>query len=67
MAAGRAMIDMKVLEVDTVATRWNRLVPAKLNVFAWHLRLNWLPTKVNLDKRGIDLDTVLCSICDNDV
>ena len=60
-------INMKVLEVDVVATRWNRMVPSKVNVFGWRLRLNRLPTKVNLDRRGLDLGSLLCPVCGDDV
>ena len=66
-ASGRDLIDVKVLEVDTIATRWSKLVPTKVNVFAWCLGLNRIPTKVNLDNRGLDLGSVLCSICESDM
>ncbi|GKE18422.1 RNA-directed DNA polymerase, eukaryota, reverse transcriptase zinc-binding domain protein, partial [Tanacetum coccineum] len=26
-----------------------------------------VPTRVNLDKRGIDLDSVRCPLCDDDI
>ncbi|KAL4583690.1 hypothetical protein LXL04_008273 [Taraxacum kok-saghyz] len=67
VASGRAMIELKVLAMESVATRCSRLVPAKVNVFAWRLSLNRLPTMVNLDNRGIDVGSVLCHLCDCDV
>ena len=67
VASARMKIDMKVLEVEVVATRWNRVIPSRLNVFGWRLRLNRLPTKVNLDRRGIELGPVLCPMCGDDV
>nr|GEX75577.1 RNA-directed DNA polymerase, eukaryota, reverse transcriptase zinc-binding domain protein [Tanacetum cinerariifolium] len=64
---GSWFIDDVILDVDYVATRWNRLVPAKLNVFFWKLYLNRIPTRVNLDRRGIDIGSILCPVCDRDV
>ena len=32
--SARTMIDASILDVDDIATRWNRWVPAKVNVFA---------------------------------
>nr|GEZ89587.1 RNA-directed DNA polymerase, eukaryota [Tanacetum cinerariifolium] len=59
----RCLIDAKTLVVDFNATRWNRCIPIKVNVFLWRLVLNKLPTRVNLDTKGIDVDSVLCLIC----
>ncbi|GKB68686.1 RNA-directed DNA polymerase, eukaryota, reverse transcriptase zinc-binding domain protein [Tanacetum coccineum] len=49
------------------ATRWNRAIPIKANVFLWRLALNKLPSRVNLEKKGIDVDSLLCPICNDDV
>ncbi|GJW85353.1 RNA-directed DNA polymerase, eukaryota [Tanacetum coccineum] len=38
--------------------RWNRLVPARVNVFFWRLNVNRIPTRVNLDMRSIDIGSV---------
>ena len=43
-------------------TRWNKLLPIKINIFSWRLSLNRLPTRSNLDYRGVDLDSVLCPL-----
>nr|GEY10811.1 RNA-directed DNA polymerase, eukaryota, reverse transcriptase zinc-binding domain protein [Tanacetum cinerariifolium] len=40
---------------------------SSVNVFLWRLVLNKLPTRVNLDRKGIDVDSVLCPICCVDV
>ncbi|GJY95555.1 RNA-directed DNA polymerase, eukaryota, reverse transcriptase zinc-binding domain protein [Tanacetum coccineum] len=59
------------LEVHKVAgpnaTCWNRSIPIKVNVFLWRVMLNKLPTRVNLDRRGIDVDSLICPICHEDV
>ncbi|GJW93134.1 RNA-directed DNA polymerase, eukaryota, reverse transcriptase zinc-binding domain protein [Tanacetum coccineum] len=62
-----ALVDANTLVVDTTATRWNRNIPIKVNVFLWRLALNKLSSKVNLDRIGIDVDSTLCSICGEDV
>ncbi|GJU53304.1 RNA-directed DNA polymerase, eukaryota [Tanacetum coccineum] len=49
----RNMLDDFFLPKDEVATRWLPHLPIKLNVFAWRLYLDRLPTKSNLIQRGI--------------
>ncbi|XP_071687137.1 uncharacterized protein [Rutidosis leptorrhynchoides] len=39
----------------------------KVEVFVWRVLKKWLPVLVELDKWGIDLHSVRCSICDNDI
>nr|GEX26521.1 RNA-directed DNA polymerase, eukaryota [Tanacetum cinerariifolium] len=53
--------------VDSNATRWIRCIPIKINVFLWRLSLNKLPSRVNLDLKGIDVDSLLCHIYKEDV
>ena len=65
--SARLLIDGKILDVAALATRWNRMLPAKINVFAWRLMLNRIPTKVNLDRRGIDCGSIRCQVCDEDL
>nr|GFC56248.1 RNA-directed DNA polymerase, eukaryota [Tanacetum cinerariifolium] len=36
-------------------------------VFLWRLNLNELPSRVNLDRKGIDVGAILCPICHGDV
>ncbi|GJR97832.1 RNA-directed DNA polymerase, eukaryota [Tanacetum coccineum] len=67
VASTRSLIDANSLVVDSNTTRWNRSVPIKINVFLWRLALNKLPTRVNLDRKGIDIDSTLCPICGEDV
>nr|GEX17579.1 reverse transcriptase domain, reverse transcriptase zinc-binding domain protein [Tanacetum cinerariifolium] len=44
---------------------WWKLVPKKVNIFIWRALRGRLSVCVELDKRGVDLDTVLCPSCDN--
>lgn len=48
-------------------TIWNKLVPKKVNIFVWRALKGRLPVRVELDRRGIDLDSVLCACCNDSV
>nr|GEV13440.1 hypothetical protein [Tanacetum cinerariifolium] len=39
----------------------------KINVHTWRLYLDRLPTRCNLDSRGIDLHSSRCPVCDGDI
>ncbi|GJV38519.1 RNA-directed DNA polymerase, eukaryota, reverse transcriptase zinc-binding domain protein [Tanacetum coccineum] len=67
VASCRTLIDSNILDVAPKATRLNRLIPNKVNVFIWRLMLNKLPTRVNLDRRDIDVGSILCPICLEDI
>ncbi|XP_071738133.1 uncharacterized protein [Rutidosis leptorrhynchoides] len=41
----------------------NTFLPHKVGIFVWRLKLGRLPVRVELDKRGIELDSVLCPNC----
>ncbi|GKB40300.1 RNA-directed DNA polymerase, eukaryota, partial [Tanacetum coccineum] len=45
-----------------IATRWIKYVSIKLNVFAWKVHLNRLPTRVNLQHRGVLVSDPSCPI-----
>ncbi|GKD26040.1 RNA-directed DNA polymerase, eukaryota, reverse transcriptase zinc-binding domain protein, partial [Tanacetum coccineum] len=62
------LVEEKILHLENGGheTLWNRLVPKKVNIFAWMALKGRLPVRVELDKRGIDLDSVLCPCC-NDI
>ncbi|XP_071715102.1 uncharacterized protein [Rutidosis leptorrhynchoides] len=49
------------------ATLKNNLVPSKVEIFIWRVLKRRIPVRTELDKRGIDLDTVRCPLCDDDV
>ncbi|XP_071704484.1 uncharacterized protein [Rutidosis leptorrhynchoides] len=45
----------------------NRLTPIKVAIFIWRALKRRIPVRIELDKRGIDLDSVRCPLCDDDV
>nr|GEY93838.1 RNA-directed DNA polymerase, eukaryota [Tanacetum cinerariifolium] len=59
----RNLLDDCYLPKADTATRWVRYVPIKLNVFAWKLLLDRLPTRSNLLLRGVFVPDLSCSIC----
>nr|GEX45471.1 RNA-directed DNA polymerase, eukaryota [Tanacetum cinerariifolium] len=59
----RNCIDDLILPSSNVATRWSKSIPIKVNVFTWRARRDRLPTKTNLCRRGVLLDSSLCPIC----
>ncbi|XP_071694845.1 uncharacterized protein [Rutidosis leptorrhynchoides] len=52
---------------NTTPSIRNNLVPLKVEIFIWRTRLNRLPTRVELNKRGLDLGSVRCPVCDDDL
>ncbi|GJW44754.1 RNA-directed DNA polymerase, eukaryota, reverse transcriptase zinc-binding domain protein [Tanacetum coccineum] len=67
VASVRKMLDDKMLPDVTTKTRWIKLVPIKVNVHAWKVKIDSLPTRFNISRRGMDIESITCSICDNEV
>ncbi|GKG02796.1 RNA-directed DNA polymerase, eukaryota, reverse transcriptase zinc-binding domain protein, partial [Tanacetum coccineum] len=63
VSSARSYIDEHNLLGSFTSTRWLRCIPIKVNVFIWNLRLDKLPTLANLDKKGIDVSSLLCPVC----
>ncbi|XP_071713461.1 uncharacterized protein [Rutidosis leptorrhynchoides] len=61
-------IDDKLILRESIpsATLKNNLVPLKIGIFVWRILRKRIAVKVELDRRGNDLDTLLCPLC-NDV
>nr|GEX32437.1 RNA-directed DNA polymerase, eukaryota, reverse transcriptase zinc-binding domain protein [Tanacetum cinerariifolium] len=49
----RILIDNSILPKELVATRWVKVMPIKINVFAWRVCLDKLPTRLNLSLKGL--------------
>ncbi|GKC30997.1 RNA-directed DNA polymerase, eukaryota [Tanacetum coccineum] len=61
--SSRNLIDDKFLPKADVPTRWINVLPIKVNVFAWKVFLDKLPTRSNLSLRGVDIPSINCPIC----
>nr|GEY77281.1 RNA-directed DNA polymerase, eukaryota [Tanacetum cinerariifolium] len=64
VASVRTVIDEKRLSNVNTMTSWIKCVPNKVNVLAWKIKIDTLPTRLNISRRGIDIDSILCPICD---
>ncbi|XP_071718232.1 uncharacterized protein [Rutidosis leptorrhynchoides] len=54
--------------VSNQGTLRNNLVPKKVELFVWRtLKKKSLPVRLELDKRGVDLNSVSCPLCDDDL
>ncbi|XP_071728090.1 uncharacterized protein [Rutidosis leptorrhynchoides] len=66
-----SVIDEKILNYGSVANNdeflKNNLVPQKVAIFIWRAIRRRIPVRIELDKRGMDLDSVRCPLCDDDV
>nr|GEW74686.1 RNA-directed DNA polymerase, eukaryota [Tanacetum cinerariifolium] len=67
IASARRYIDNNRLPDISSKTRWIKEVPIKVNVHAWKVRINGLPTRWNISRRGIDIPSILCRLCETGV
>lgn len=63
------LVDIACLNgaVPNDETIWNSIVPGKVNIFVWRTLKGRLPVREELDKRGIDLHSLLCPRCNDDI
>ncbi|GJW86733.1 RNA-directed DNA polymerase, eukaryota, partial [Tanacetum coccineum] len=59
----RNFIDDLFLPSSDVETRWVKFIPIKVKVFSWRARRDRLPTRVNLSRRGVFVDSQMCPLC----
>ncbi|PWA41584.1 reverse transcriptase zinc-binding domain-containing protein [Artemisia annua] len=58
----RCAIDSSTLVSTIDKVKWNKTLPIKINIHSWRLRKDRLPTRSNLDARGIDIDSLRCPL-----
>ena len=61
----RKLLDDVFLPKDEVPTRWVKVIPIKINIFAWKVSLDRLPTRENLAQRGVSVPSLSCPNCNN--
>nr|GEZ21480.1 RNA-directed DNA polymerase, eukaryota [Tanacetum cinerariifolium] len=59
----RRMLDDMLLPKSDVPSRWVKQIPIKVNVLAWKIYMDRLPTRVNLHLRGVHVSHISCPIC----
>nr|GEY97371.1 RNA-directed DNA polymerase, eukaryota [Tanacetum cinerariifolium] len=60
----RNLLDEFFLPRADVPTRWVKNIPIKVNIFAWRLALDRLPTRANLIQRIVVTESRSCPLCD---
>nr|GEX09950.1 RNA-directed DNA polymerase, eukaryota [Tanacetum cinerariifolium] len=59
----RKMTDDFMLPEVSSKMHWIKTVPINVNVHAWKVKLDGLPTRLNISRRGIDIESILCPMC----
>ncbi|GJZ25249.1 RNA-directed DNA polymerase, eukaryota [Tanacetum coccineum] len=67
VASEKKYIDDHLIGGHSSISRWVKAVPIKINIMAWKVRFDYLPTRLNLSKRGLDLQYILCPMCNKEV
>nr|GEW60390.1 hypothetical protein [Tanacetum cinerariifolium] len=60
----RKLIDNAIFPKGISKTRWIKEVPIKINVYAWKVIHDCLPTRFNISRRGIEIESILCPMCE---
>ncbi|PWA59031.1 RNA-directed DNA polymerase, eukaryota, Reverse transcriptase zinc-binding domain protein [Artemisia annua] len=63
------LIDSRILSPGCLGrvVNWNNWVPRKVNIFNWRVVNDIIPHLSNIYKRGIDVHSLLCPLCDSDI
>ena len=59
----RIAIDDMTLPSHLEPTRWVKFIPIKINIFVWRARRDCLPTRHNLVRKGVVLESTSCPVC----
>ncbi|GJS32258.1 RNA-directed DNA polymerase, eukaryota [Tanacetum coccineum] len=63
VASIRKEIDGNRFQDVSLPTRWVKSVPIKVNIIAWKVKSNALSTRFNISRRGMNIDSIVCRIC----
>ncbi|GKD78323.1 RNA-directed DNA polymerase, eukaryota, reverse transcriptase zinc-binding domain protein, partial [Tanacetum coccineum] len=63
----RHHIDDILLPSIASSTRWCKFIPRKVNIFMWSLSLDRLPHRFNLSSLGLDIHSIMCPTCNEQV
>ncbi|XP_071739842.1 uncharacterized protein [Rutidosis leptorrhynchoides] len=58
-------IEERLLPSLSPSTWWENFIPKKVNVFMWKFRLDRLLLRINLATRGINVASIQCHVCNN--
>ncbi|PWA38429.1 reverse transcriptase domain, Reverse transcriptase zinc-binding domain protein [Artemisia annua] len=63
VSKAKRLIANRLLTVSDAKIKWKGWPPLKCKIMVWRAVLNRLPTRSELQKRGIHLDDLLCPLC----
>nr|XP_043621261.1 uncharacterized protein LOC122592993 [Erigeron canadensis] len=63
----RSHIDCLFLSSHYLATSWNKIMPRKVNIHAWRVVKDRIPTRFNLWFRGVHHNSLICPTCGNGI
>ncbi|GJX44795.1 RNA-directed DNA polymerase, eukaryota, reverse transcriptase zinc-binding domain protein [Tanacetum coccineum] len=59
----RNLIDDSMLPDSSTPTRWCRFIPKKVNILIWRILRDRVPTRWNLSRKGIKINSLFCPNC----
>ncbi|GJY57327.1 RNA-directed DNA polymerase, eukaryota, reverse transcriptase zinc-binding domain protein [Tanacetum coccineum] len=59
----RKLLDGNLLPEVASKMRWIKAMPIKVNVYAWRVKLDCLPTRINISRRGMEIKSIICPMC----
>ncbi|GKB70054.1 RNA-directed DNA polymerase, eukaryota [Tanacetum coccineum] len=60
--SARRVINNTLFPKVDIPNRWVKIIPIKVNIHAWRVCLDKIPTTLNLSIRGIDIPSILCPL-----
>nr|GEW57384.1 RNA-directed DNA polymerase, eukaryota [Tanacetum cinerariifolium] len=63
VASVRKMIDECYLSEVSSKARWFKVMPIKINIHAWKVKMDFLLTRFNIYRRGMDIESIICPSC----
>lgn len=63
VALVRKLLDDKMLLEVASKTRWIKAMPIKVNIHAWKVKIDCLPTRINISQRGMKIESIICPMC----
>ncbi|GJY15801.1 hypothetical protein Tco_0386223 [Tanacetum coccineum] len=65
VALVRNLKDDQILEEIASKNRWIKAILKKVKIHVWRVKLENLPTRLNISRRSMDLDSIFCSTCNS--
>ncbi|GKA34668.1 integrase, catalytic region, zinc finger, CCHC-type containing protein [Tanacetum coccineum] len=60
-------LDDSLLSLNSLPTRWVKEIPIKINIFAWKVQMDKLPSRLNFSRLSIDIPSLMCPIGESGV